>query len=134
MESRNFNRSVAPAASANRRLYVWYGILLFIGVVIIFRLFYLQVIRHDHYRKAALSDQLKEYSIEPDRGIIEAHDASGIVPVVLNEKQYTLFGDPTFVKDPHVSSSKLVAAIGGKPLGEYAARRTGAGDDEIESL
>src|SRR5437868_14855763 len=87
------------SASANRRLYVWYGVLIAIGVVIVFRLFYLQVIKHDYYRRAALSDQLKEYSITPERGIIEAHDASGTVPIVLNEKLYTLYADPTFVKD-----------------------------------
>jgi cell division protein FtsI (penicillin-binding protein 3) len=118
MESRNHNRAGTPVASANRRLYVWYGILLFIGVVIIFRLFYLQVIRHDHYRKAALSDQLKEYSITPDRGIIEAHDASGVVPLVLNEKLYTLYGDPTFVKDAS-DDAKAVAAITGGSARDY---------------
>jgi cell division protein FtsI/penicillin-binding protein 2 len=80
------SRASATPASANRRLYIWYGILIFIGIIIAFRLFYLQVIKHDYYRKAALSDQLKEYSIAPERGIIEAHDASGVVPVVLNEK------------------------------------------------
>jgi cell division protein FtsI/penicillin-binding protein 2 len=58
MPSNNYQR---PAiGSANRRLYVWYGVLVFIGLVIILRLFYLQVIKHDYYRKAALSDQLKQ--------------------------------------------------------------------------
>jgi len=118
MESHNLNRSVAPAASANRRLYVWYGILLFIGVVVIFRLFYLQVIRHDHYRKAALSDQLREYSITPDRGIIEAHDASGVVPLVLNEKLYTLYGDPSFIKNP-ADDAKAIAGVTGGNVSDY---------------
>lgn len=117
MKPANPNRLSAVAPSANRRLYVWYGVLLFVGITIVFRLFYLQVIKHDYYRKAALSDQLKEYSIAPDRGIIEAHDASGVVPVVLNEKLYTLYGDPTFVRDAKGDAAKVVSAIGGNAVG-----------------
>ena len=115
MKPANPSRTGTSAPSANRRLYVWYGLLIFIGVVIIFRLFYLQVIRHDYYRKAALSDQLKEYSIAPERGIIEAHDASGVVPIVLNEKLYTLYADPTFVKDAPGDAIKIASVVSGNP-------------------
>lgn len=114
MKPASENRVGAHSISANRRLYIWYGLLLFVGIVIVFRLFFLQVVRHDYYRKAALSDQLKEYSIAADRGIIEAHDASGVVPVVLNEKLYTLYADPTFVKNANDDAIKVAGIIGGK--------------------
>jgi cell division protein FtsI (penicillin-binding protein 3) len=98
--------------SANNRLKIWYGVLILVVVLFIIRLFYLQVVRYDHYRKQALNDQLKEYSIDADRGIIEAQDGSGDVPIVLNEKLYTLYADPTLVKNVDDSARKLGAITG----------------------
>lgn len=93
--------------SSNRRLYIWYGVLLFIIAVIILRLFYLQIVRHDYYQKQALNDQLKQYSIAAERGLIEAHQASGVVPLVLNQKLYTLYADPTLIKNASDAALKL---------------------------
>jgi cell division protein FtsI/penicillin-binding protein 2 len=117
MNSESPKRSRIP--SANRRLYVWYGALLFVGLIVIVRLFYLQVIRHDYYRRAALSDQLKQYSIPAERGVIKAHDSTGIVPIVLNQKLYTLYGDPAIVKKADESAAKVATVTGGNSQ-EYA--------------
>lgn len=95
--------------NSNRRLYLWYGALLFIIAVIILRLFYLQIVRHDYYQKQALNDQLKQYAIVPERGLIEAHQSNGVVPLVLNQKLYTLYVDPTLVKNPADTALKLSA-------------------------
>src|ERR1035437_7778024 len=94
-----FGRGSNVASSANRRLYWWYGVLLLVCMIFIARLFYLQVIRHDYYHKAALSDQLKQYTIAPERGIIGTQDGSNLVPIVLNQKLYTLYADPSLVKN-----------------------------------
>ncbi len=56
-------------SKSNRRLFFWYGLLIFILGLFIARLFYLQIIRHDYYRSQALSDQLKEYAIQPAAGL-----------------------------------------------------------------
>jgi cell division protein FtsI/penicillin-binding protein 2 len=93
--------------STNRRLSLWYAAIIFIIAIIIGRLFYLQIIQHDYYQKAALSDQLKQYSIAPERGIIQAHQGSGLIPLVLNQKLYTLYVDPTLVKNPTNTADKL---------------------------
>lgn len=103
---------------ANRRLTLWYGALVVVGLVVVIRLFYLQVIRHDYYRQAALNDQLKQYSIPADRGIIYAHDASGTVPIVLNQQLYTLYGDPTLVKKPATAAARLAKITAGDS-GQY---------------
>ncbi len=97
-----------------KRLHIWYGVLLFICVIFLLRLFYLQVIRHDYYQKAALQGQLKEHEIPASRGVIEAHDGNRIIPLVLNEKRYTLFADPKFIKDPSATAKKITSIIGGK--------------------
>lgn len=104
--------------SSNRRLYVWYGVLLLIIAVIIIRLFYLQIIRHDYYQQAALNDQQKQYTIAADRGVIKAHQGFNTVPLVLNEKLYTLYVDPTLVQKPADSALKLTAITKGDP-GKY---------------
>lgn len=103
---------------ANRRLTLWYGALVVVGLIVVIRLFYLQVIRHDYYRQAALNDQLKQYSIPADRGIIYAHDASGTVPIVLNQQLYTLYGDPTLVKKPATAAARLAKITAGDS-GQY---------------
>jgi stage V sporulation protein D (sporulation-specific penicillin-binding protein) len=77
------------------------------------RSFYLQVIKHDYYRQAAQSDQLKEYQIAAQRGIIQAHNGDDMVPIVLNQKLYTLYADPTMVKDTGRAAETLTATLGG---------------------
>ncbi len=104
---------VARYGGANKRVQVWYALLLLISAIFIARLFYLQVIKHDYYTKQALADQLKQYSIPARRGEIKVHDGSNVVPIVLNQKLYTLFADPTFIKQPDDYATKLAAITGG---------------------
>lgn len=96
----------------------WYMVLVLVFGVFFMRLVYLQVIRHDYYRKTALSDQLKQYEIPAERGIIEAHQGSQNVPIVLNEKLYTVYVDPTLVKDAGKDAETLAAVLHGNE-GDY---------------
>lgn len=82
-------------------------------VVFAVRLFYLQIIQHDYYKKAALLGQLKEYEIKPTRGVINAHDGDNILPIVLNDTRYTLFADPKFIKNSWEDADKIQKIIGG---------------------
>lgn len=95
------------------RIRVWYALLLFCVALFVVRLFYLQVIRHGHYESAALRGQLKEYEIPAERGVIEAHNGSEVVPIVLNETLYTLFADPVYIKDADGTATKITELIGG---------------------
>lgn len=97
--------------STNRRLLIWYAVVIFVIIIIIFRLFYLQIIRHDYYQKAARNDQLKQYTIVPERGLIKAYQGADVVPLVLNQKLYTLYADPSLVKDSSASAAKLAPVI-----------------------
>jgi cell division protein FtsI/penicillin-binding protein 2 len=114
MNPRSTGTPSGPFLTPLRRINLWYvAILLVLGTFGI-RLFYLQVIRHDYYKKTALSGQLKQYEIPAERGLIEAHDGDGVVPIVLNEKRYTLFADPKYIKDAAGSAAKIQKIIGGK--------------------
>jgi stage V sporulation protein D (sporulation-specific penicillin-binding protein) len=108
------NNTAKKTFGANTRILIWYGALLLVVAVFITRLFYLQIVRHDYYQKLALADQLKEYKITAPRGVIKAHDGSDAVPIVLNERLYTLYADPSFAKkDANADAQKLAAITGG---------------------
>lgn len=98
------------------------GIFIILCVVIIFfglRLFYVQIIRYSHYQKAALSDQLSIYQIPATRGLIYAEDSAGKVPIVLNQKLYTLYANPSFIKNPKNLADEIAKTIGGKATTYY---------------
>ncbi len=99
--------------SSLKRIRIWYGLLIIIVAIFAIRLFYVQVIKYSQYKNAALSDQLKQYQIPASRGIIEAFDGSQQIPIVLNQTFYTLYADPTFIKNPNSIAAKIVSVIGG---------------------
>lgn len=89
-----------------------------IGLLVIFsiftvRLFYLQVIRHDYYVSEANAVQISKLTVNPERGNIYAMDGGVTVPLVLNEKVFTVFADPSEVEDPDKIVSSLRAIAGG---------------------
>ena len=96
------------------RIRLWYGLIVIVMAIFGIRLFYLEIIRYDYYRKTALNSQLKQYQIPAERGLIKAHDRDGLVPVVLNQTLYTLFADPKFIKNPEELSYKVQKIIGGR--------------------
>ena len=71
------------------------------------RLFYMQVIQHDHYKALASKEQIKSQIIPATRGEIYALDGSNPVKLVLNEAVYTVFADPVEVTEP----GKIVSAV-----------------------
>lgn len=98
---------------SSKRIKVLYGLLLVVFLVFVVRLFYLQVIRHDFYKKSAIAGQFKEYEIPAERGVILAMDGNSEVPIVLNESVYTVFVDPKYVVDVKLSAEKIKNIIGG---------------------
>ncbi|HEY1063720.1 MAG TPA: penicillin-binding protein 2 [Candidatus Saccharimonadales bacterium] len=106
-----------------RRVRLWHSLIILIIAIFGLRLFYVQVIRYDHYKTAALSDQLKQYEIPASRGIIKAHNGDVVVPIVLNQKLYTLFADPVHIKEKDVNkyAGEVAKLIGGQP-GDYTEK------------
>ncbi len=84
------------------------------GAIIIGRLFYIQIIKHEYYQAQAIAEHLKKFEIPATRGKISLLDGSAQIPLVLNEQRYTLYADPKFVTDSKQASEKLVGLIGGK--------------------
>ena len=95
------------------RIRILYALIIIVCATFLVKAYYLQIIKHDHYKTAALSKQLKEYEIPAERGVIEAYDGDNRVPIVLNETKYTLFADPKFVEDTEETAKRVASAIGG---------------------
>lgn len=107
------HQSAQPGINSVQRVRIWYALLLVVFGVFAVRVFYLQVIRYDYYKQAALSDQLKQYEVPASRGIITAQLGGSTVPIVLNQKLYTLYADPKVVKQADRVAGKLQPIIGG---------------------
>lgn len=95
------------------RARLWYVIIMIIFGVFLVRLFYLQIIRHDYYKQSAAVGHLKEYEITAARGVIKAHSGGGVVPIALNQMLYTVYADPTLVKEHGKVAETLGAVLKG---------------------
>lgn len=81
--------------------------------MIVARLFYMQIVKHDEYVTDARSEQVKQLTISAKRGEIYALDNGNPVKLALNENVYTAFVDPVEVKDPIKIVKKLKSIAGG---------------------
>lgn len=97
-----------------RRIHSWYVLLMIILGIFMVRSFYVQIIRYSHYHEAATTEQFRQYEISPRRGTIIAKDGNALVPIVLNQKLYTIYADPTFIKNPDEVAATVAKTIGGK--------------------
>jgi cell division protein FtsI/penicillin-binding protein 2 len=109
MPSYNQGQTIKPANSVVRTR-IWYGVIMIIFGIILVRLFYLQIIRHDYYKQSATVGHLKEYEIAAKRGVIKAHNGSTLVPITLNQTLHTIYADPTLVKE-HGRVAETLAAV-----------------------
>jgi cell division protein FtsI/penicillin-binding protein 2 len=83
------------------------------GVLLIGRLFYIQIVRHDYYQAQALAEHTKKFEISAPRGEIKMMDGTQTVSVVLNEERYTIYADPQYIADANTTADKLIGIIGG---------------------
>jgi len=88
-------------------------ILVAAGIVLIGRLFYIQIVRHDYYQAKALAEHIKKFEISAPRGLIKIADGAITAPIVLNEKRYTIYADPAYIEDAAKTADKLYPVMGG---------------------
>lgn len=99
---------------SNTRAEVLIWVLIVVIGLFVLRLFYLQVIRHDYYVAEANKIQIQPLTIQPKRGEIYLKDQGELVPIVLNERVYTVFADPAEIKNVSETKSALMPIIGGE--------------------
>ncbi len=81
--------------------------------IIIMRLFYLQVIRHDHYQAVAAKEHYGYTELPARRGEIFIKDyASGEdIRIATNVTLDTLYADPTLIQNPKLVADRIVPII-----------------------
>lgn len=87
--------------------------------VFVVRLFYLQIVRHDHYMMLANSEQLRKRTLPAVRGEIYALDGDAPTKLVLNQTVYTLCVDPKTIEDTTMVSDTLQRTVGSKLQSNY---------------
>ncbi|MBL8121501.1 penicillin-binding protein 2 [Candidatus Saccharibacteria bacterium] len=95
-----------------QRTRLWYSLIMIVMAVFVVRLFYLEIIRYDHYKSLALSDQVREYEVRPERGTISAELNGEVVPLVLNQKLFTVFADPSIIKNISKTADAIAPVLG----------------------
>lgn len=73
------------------------GAILIIATIFVLRLFYLQVVQHEHYVSLAQVEQVKRERLPATRGEIYALNGSKPVKMVLNETVYMVVVDPAII-------------------------------------
>ena len=110
----NKSRSVASSGSTNdgaRRPLNMQIVVVIIGLVLVGRMFYLQVIKSSHYNALAVAEHQKKFTIPATRGTLYFRDGEDVVPAVLNTSTYTLFGDPKIVTNVDLVAQRLSATL-----------------------
>lgn len=104
-------------SSHGRMLLILMGIL---GAIFVARLFYLQIIMHEHYEAEAIKEHVSKFTIVAKRGLVYAHDGHNrYTPMVLNEPVYTVFADPRYVKDIDKVTGSLRKIAGGNLITNF---------------
>jgi cell division protein FtsI (penicillin-binding protein 3) len=96
--------------------------LVFFALLLIGRLFYLQVIKHGNYSKQAANEHTQKYQIPARRGQLYVQDGSGgISPLALNQTLNIVFADPRYVTDKAGAAQKISSILGGA-AGDYQSK------------
>ena len=96
-------------------------IVLVMMAIFVVRLFYLQIIQHDHYVSMANAEQLKQLDIPAARGMIYAQDRGVPVPLVMNQTVYTVFADPSIIRHDEKVIDMIKKVAGGNSRPNIAA-------------
>lgn len=68
-------------------------------VIIVVRLFFLQIIDGKKYRTLANESQMRQFNLPAERGVIYVMDGKNPIKFVMNETVYSLFIDPQIIDD-----------------------------------
>lgn len=95
------------------------ALLLIAFAVIVLQLFYIQIIKHDDYKKQAREEQVAKFTLPAKRGEIYVREGTSLIPMVLNQPVYLVYADPQEVTDRQKLESKLEEIAGGNLVNGY---------------
>jgi cell division protein FtsI/penicillin-binding protein 2 len=104
---------ISDTITQRRRLGYFSVILVVFGAVLVARLFYLQIVRHDHYVAQASAEHTRKYEVPARRGELFLRDGEGTTPIALNQTLKLVYADPRLVDDKPKTAEKLATVLGG---------------------
>ncbi len=104
-----------------RRLGYFTVLLAVFGLILVGRLFYVQVLRHASFLAQATSEHTRKFEVPARRGELYVHNGDDVSPVALNQTLKLLYADPRFVGDKADVARKLAGILGGS-ASDYEAR------------
>ena len=96
-----------------RRLGLFRLLVVGLGLVLLGRLSYLQVVMHGKYQAQAADEHTRKYQVPARRGELFVYDADMLEPIVLNQTLKVLYADPRYVGDKTAAAQKIAAVTGG---------------------
>lgn len=93
-------------------------LLIGLGVLVVLRLGYIQLVQHSHYAALAASEHQRKYEVAADRGEIYLQDGETAVPLALNQSLKLVYADPSLIEDKQGTANKLASATG-QPASKY---------------
>ncbi|HEY6736866.1 MAG TPA: penicillin-binding protein 2 [Candidatus Saccharimonadia bacterium] len=96
-----------------RRLGFFKLLIVGLGLVLLGRLGYLQIVMHTKYQAQAANEHTRKYQIPAQRGELFVHDGNTLEPIVLNQTLKIMYADPRYVGDKAAVAAKLAAVTGG---------------------
>lgn len=91
--------------------------LFFVVAIICVKLFQIQIVDHHKYTEEANNMQTDKQTINAKRGQIYVRDTDGnVAPLVMNKTVYTLFADPSSIKNVSKVRSLISQVVGDKNL------------------
>ena len=101
----------------NRARFLRIVLLVMVGVII-FRLFFIQIIEHEKYVKLAEEQQMMQNTIVAKRGEIYMMDGDEPVEIAMNEQVFSVLVDPMMAEREEVEE-KVGPLVGEKRVAEY---------------
>ncbi|MEK7139193.1 MAG: penicillin-binding protein 2 [Patescibacteria group bacterium] len=141
MKPRLFTKKSHPTFAEWRLRAFWYGLLL-VAVVVVFRLGWLQIVRHDFFAGLAANQHEVTQALPAERGSIYLQDTRqspddepSLVPLATNQQFYLIYGQTFAVEDPVGTAAELNTVLDLPP--EVVARisqQLARPDDPYEPL
>jgi cell division protein FtsI/penicillin-binding protein 2 len=99
---------VEKTVSPNTRTNILIGIMCVFGVILVIKLFYVQILKHNFYLDKANAQQSRKFNIAAKRGEIFVQDGNNeLYPIALNQQVFLLAADPKYINNRGETFDKL---------------------------
>ena len=108
LKKRNSPEAVEP----DKRIRLVSLVIFLFGLILIFRLFSLQVLQHDFYQTAATQKHEVYKDLLPERGSIYVREDGELYPLVTNQDYFLVYAEPNKIESPNKVIDTITPILG----------------------